>query len=148
MTASTIARRIKSSHAQLAKVRAVENGSLLRPSGDGLSLAVDHQGRVLAAADSLTTDKAIFLTSVPSREVATVYAVIGNSVAYLSVLGLAVLAGMALFRRRTRGTLQAVAEPTLAQVRRRTSTKGWTFDAKSLHGSVRGPKFGKAGCER
>ena len=58
----------KISHAQLASVRAVENGvSLLRPSGDGLSQAVDHQGRVLAAADSFATDKAVFLTSVPAH---------------------------------------------------------------------------------
>ncbi len=75
----------KRSHAQLASIRAVENGvSLVRPSGDGISQAVDHQGRVLAAADSFATDKAVFLTSVPMHRVATVYAVIGDSFAYLS----------------------------------------------------------------
>jgi apolipoprotein N-acyltransferase len=92
---------VKTSHAQIATVRAVENGvSLLRPTGDGVSQAVDHQGRVLAAADSFPTDKAVFLTSVPGRGVATVYAVIGDSFAYLCSLGLVVLTGMALLRRR------------------------------------------------
>jgi apolipoprotein N-acyltransferase len=105
----------KSSHAQLATVRAVENGvSLLRPSGDGVSQAVDHQGRVLAAADSFATDKAVFLTSVPARGVATVYALIGDSFAYLCMLGLVVLAAMAPFRRRPRGRLDSVPAPSPA----------------------------------
>jgi apolipoprotein N-acyltransferase len=105
----------KISHAQLATVRAVENGvSLLRPSGDGLSQAVDHQGRVLAAADSFATDKAVFLTSVPARGVATVYAVIGDSFAYLCMLGWLSLAGMVLFRRRAFGRLDTVPAPSPA----------------------------------
>jgi apolipoprotein N-acyltransferase len=89
------------SHAQLASVRAVENGvSLLRPSGDGISQAVDHHGRVLAATDTFATDKAVFLTSVPMHGVATVYATIGDTFAYLAIAGLVVLMGVALSRRR------------------------------------------------
>jgi apolipoprotein N-acyltransferase len=96
-------------------VRAVENGvSLLRPSGDGLSQAVDHQGWVLAAADSFATDKAVFLTSVPAHGVATVYAVIGDSFAYLCIVGLLSLAGVVLARRRTVGRLEAIATPSPA----------------------------------
>ena len=91
----------RASHAQLAGVRAVENGvSLLRPSGDGLSQAVDHQGHVLAAADSFATDKAVFLTSLPARGVATVYALVGDGFAYLCVLSLILLAGMAVSHPR------------------------------------------------
>jgi apolipoprotein N-acyltransferase len=91
----------KRSHAQLASVRAVENGvSLLRPSGDGISQAVDHQGRVLAAVDSFATNKAVFVTSVPARGVATLYAVIGDIFAYLCILALVVLVGLALVRDR------------------------------------------------
>jgi apolipoprotein N-acyltransferase len=104
---------VKTSHAEIARVRAVENGvSLLRPSGDGLSQAVDHQGRVLAAVDSFATDKAVFLTSVPARGVATLYAVIGDSFAYVCILGLVVLAAMALFRRRARARLDIVPAPS------------------------------------
>jgi len=105
----------KMSHAQLATVRAVENGvSLLRPSGDGLSQAVDHQGRILAAADTFTTDKAVFLTSVPAHGVATIYPVIGDSFAYLCMLGLLGLAGVAMFRRRAFGTRRGVPVPSPA----------------------------------
>jgi apolipoprotein N-acyltransferase len=105
----------KGSHAQLATVRAVENGvSLLRPSGDGLSQAVDHQGRVLAAVDSFATDKPVFLTSVPARGVSTVYAAIGDSFAYLCIAGLLSLAGMALFRRRPLRKLDTVPAPSPA----------------------------------
>jgi apolipoprotein N-acyltransferase len=103
----------KRSHAQLATVRAVENGvSLLRPSGDGLSQAVDHQGRVLAAADSFATDKAVFLTSVPARGVATLYATIGDSFAHLCSLGLLSLASMALFRRRALARPATIPAPS------------------------------------
>jgi apolipoprotein N-acyltransferase len=106
---------VKTSHAQIATVRAVENGvSLLRPTGDGVSQAVDHQGRVLAAADSFATDKAVFLTSVPGRGVATVYAVIGDSFAYLCCLGLIVITGMALLRRRALGRLDSLPAPSPA----------------------------------
>src|SRR6266545_4650172 len=82
------------SHARMATVRAVENGvSLLRPTGDGLSLAVDHQGRVLAAVDSFATEKPAFVTALPSRRVPTVYAAMGDAFAYLCVAGLAALSG-------------------------------------------------------
>jgi apolipoprotein N-acyltransferase len=105
----------KISHAQLATVRAVENGvSLLRPSGDGLSQAVDRQGRILAAADSFATDKAVFLTSVPAHGVATIYPVIGDSFAYACMLGLLSLAGMAVFRRRSLAVRPAVPAPSPA----------------------------------
>ena len=49
---------VKFGHAQWATFRAIENGvSLVRPTREGLQIAVDHQGRVLASADSLTTDR-------------------------------------------------------------------------------------------
>jgi apolipoprotein N-acyltransferase len=105
----------KMSHAQLASVRAVENGvSLLRPTGDGLSQAVDHQGRVLASVDSFATDQGFFITSVPARGVGTVYALIGDSFAYLCILALMSLVGMALFRRRVHATLPSAPVPSPA----------------------------------
>ncbi len=105
----------KYSHAQLATVRAVENGvSLLRPSGDGLSQAIDHQGRVLAAVDSFATEKAFFVTSVPARGVATIYPVIGDSFAYLCILSLAALGAMALLRRRAAVSLPTIPVPSPA----------------------------------
>jgi hypothetical protein len=58
------------------------------------------RARVLAASDSFATDNAVFLTSVPMHGVVTVYAVIGDSFAYLSILGLIVLMGVVLFCRR------------------------------------------------
>ena len=103
---------VKGSHAQLASVRAVENGvSLLRPTGDGLSQAVDHQGRVLAAVDSFATDKGVVVTSVPARGAATIYPAIGDSFAYLCVLGLVVLAGAARFRRPSLATVPGASVP-------------------------------------
>jgi apolipoprotein N-acyltransferase len=98
------------SHARIATARAVENGvSLLRPTGDGLSLAVDHQGRVLAAVDSFATEKPAFVTALPSRRVSTVYAAIGDAFAYACVAGLAALTALALLQRPSRGASRAAA---------------------------------------
>jgi hypothetical protein len=105
----------KNSHARIASVRAVENGvSLLRPSGDGLSQAIDHQGRVLAAVDSFATEKPVFLTSLPAHGVGTVYSVVGDSFAYLSMLGLVLLAGRVLVRRSALAAPRRIALPGLA----------------------------------
>jgi apolipoprotein N-acyltransferase len=92
---------MKYGHAQWATFRAIENGaSLVRPTRQGLQIAVDHQGRVLASADSLTTNPSTMVAVVPSRSVWTLYPVIGDLVAYLAVLGLLTLAIAALGLRR------------------------------------------------
>ena len=101
---------IKYDHAQMQTYRAIENGvSLVRPTGKGLSLAVDFQGRVLALTDWYAVDKPTIVTSVPTRGVPTVYAFIGDSFAYASTLGLLVAAIIAFLRRRE------AAQPVLRQ---------------------------------
>jgi apolipoprotein N-acyltransferase len=97
---------VKYGHAQWATFRAIENGvALVRPTRQGLQIAVDHQGRVLASADSLTTNRSTMVAVVPSRGVWTLYPVIGDAVAYLSVAVLGALAILALgYRRAVRVT--------------------------------------------
>ena len=63
---------------------------------------LDHQGRVLAAVDSFATGKPVFLTSLPKDGVTTVYSVIGDSFAYLSMLSLLVLIGASVRRHPSR----------------------------------------------
>ncbi len=75
-------------HAYMSVFRAIENGfSMIRPAGDGLSLAVDYQGRVLAAKNEARTNQRIMFADLPLKGVRTVYAFIGDSFAWLCILG-------------------------------------------------------------
>jgi apolipoprotein N-acyltransferase len=88
-------------HARAATFRAVENGfALVRPTGNGLSIAVDSLGRQLATADYYATDRLTMVANLPTRGTATIYARIGDSLAYLCVVGLVALMSLAFVRRR------------------------------------------------
>ena len=97
-------------HTQMATFRAIENGySLVRPTSNGLSMTVDYEGQVLAAADYFTTDPQVMVAYVPMQGVRTIYATIGDLFAWLSLVGLVVLIGVVLARRRKAGEVGAVA---------------------------------------
>jgi apolipoprotein N-acyltransferase len=82
----------------MASFRGIENGfSIVRAAGNGLSAAFDYQGRTLATADYSTTKQAM-IAHVPAHGVKTIYAVIGDLFAWLSMLGFVTLVGLALFR--------------------------------------------------
>jgi apolipoprotein N-acyltransferase len=87
-------------HSRMAIFRAIENGvSLVRPTGNGISLAVDDLGRLRAYnADYFVTGKHSVITTVPIKGRFTLYSRIGDSFAYLCILGLIVLSGLAFFR--------------------------------------------------
>jgi apolipoprotein N-acyltransferase len=97
---------IDPAHAQTATFRAIENGfSLVRQASQGLSIAVDHEGRVLAASDYFTTDPQVMVAYLPTRGVRTVYAAVGDVFAWLCLTGLVTLVGLATLHPRagTRG---------------------------------------------
>ena len=59
-------------HSQMATFRAIENGySLVRPTSNGLSLAVDYEGRVVGASDFFTTDQQVVVATLPTHGVYT-----------------------------------------------------------------------------
>jgi apolipoprotein N-acyltransferase len=87
----------------MASFRGIENGfSIVRATGNGLSAAFDYQGRTLAAADFSTTKQAM-VAHVPTHGVKTIYTVIGDLFAWLSMVGFVALVGLALVRP-VRGT--------------------------------------------
>ena len=87
-------------HTEMAAARAVENGfSLVRQTPEGLSVAVDHEGRVLAALDHFRTGDRTLLADVPTRGARTPYAALGDWMAWLCALALPALA-LAGRRRR------------------------------------------------
>lgn len=90
-------------HAQIATFRAIENGfSLVRPNGQGTSMTVDYQGRVLAAMDSSTTTNRLMIAHVPTKGATAVYAHIGDVFAWLCVAGFVALLALAVAQRHTR----------------------------------------------
>jgi apolipoprotein N-acyltransferase len=90
-------------HLFLCTFRAIENGfSLVREASYSRAMAVDYEGNVLAASDYFTTDPQVKVTYVSTQGVRTIYAVIGHVFAWLSVLGLVLLIGVAFLRRPQR----------------------------------------------
>ena len=97
-------------HTQVATFRAIENGfSLVRQTSKGLSMAVDYEGRVLSASDYFTTDQQVMVAYVPMHGVRTIYATIGDLFAWLCMIGLVALTGLAIMQSRKRRS--AAAEP-------------------------------------
>ncbi len=102
-------------HAQQAPFRAVENGlALVRPTRQGISLASDSQGRLLAhKSDYFVGADQTLVVSVPTRGQQTMYAATGDWFAVAAIATLAALAGFALRAavraRRARHVLDDVA---------------------------------------
>ena len=85
-------------HTHMAAFRAIENGfSMIRATGEGLSAAFDYQGRVLSTGDYFTTDKAM-VSHLPTQGVSTIYTLIGDLFAWLSIAGLMALVAAAFIR--------------------------------------------------
>ena len=94
-------RPVDTIHARAATFRAVENGvALVRPTGNGISVAVDHLGQPLATADYFATPALTMVADVPTRGVATIYPRIGDAVAYLCFAMLVILGGATLSASR------------------------------------------------
>lgn len=80
---------IESMHADMAKLRAVENGfTLIRPTAGGRTLAVDPMGRETRWSER----NGVLTTQIAAAGVGTVYARIGDSFAWLCLAGLPLLA--------------------------------------------------------
>jgi apolipoprotein N-acyltransferase len=94
---------IDPAHTQAAVFRAIENGfALVRPASKGLSMAVDGEGRVLAASDYFTTGQQVMVAYVPTHGVRTIYAMIGDLFAWLCMAALVGLVALAILDRRER----------------------------------------------
>ena len=101
---------IDPSHAQHATFRAIEDGfSLVREASNGLSMTVDYEGHVLAASDYFTTDDQIMVAYVPTHGVHTIYDAIGDLFAWLCLVGLVALIGLAVLQGRKRRSAAAAA---------------------------------------
>jgi apolipoprotein N-acyltransferase len=78
---------------------------MVRPSSSGISTIVDPQGRVLAEVSAFGPDEPTVVATVAVQGTPTPYARFGDVFAYVSILGLAALLGLAIAQRRQRNTL-------------------------------------------
>ncbi len=93
-------REIDPWHSHMARFRAVEQGfNMVRHVSNGLSLATDYQGRVLASMDHFATDQRVMVAYVPTQGARTIYSRVGDLFAWLCIAGLVITAGLS--RRRT-----------------------------------------------
>jgi apolipoprotein N-acyltransferase len=76
------------STSHLYSLRSIENGfSFARPVYNGISFAVDYNGKILAQMDSDKTDNGIMYANVPTKGIKTIYSIIGDLLGWLCVLG-------------------------------------------------------------
>ncbi|NKB68582.1 MAG: hypothetical protein GKR89_16085 [Candidatus Latescibacteria bacterium] len=100
-------------HGQMAVFRAVENGvNLLRQADNGLSLATDSYGRVVAQMDHFRAGERVLWAQVPTKGVWTLYPVVGDVVGWGAAVGFVGLVGLVLVRKRR---LRLRAEPRAPQ---------------------------------
>lgn len=96
--------RIRQTHAQMEVFRAVEYGfSLLRPTNNGISLAVDPYGRVRAMSGSSEKGQPPMLSALPMQGVFTLYSRTGDWFAWCSLalmIGYIALMGVPLGMER------------------------------------------------
>ena len=83
----------------VAIFRAIENGySMVRATGNGVSLITDYQGRVLGR-QNYGDGGGVMMATVPTQGVGTIYSRIGDTFAYLCAAGLIFLAAWAFVRK-------------------------------------------------
>jgi apolipoprotein N-acyltransferase len=75
---------------------------MVRPSSSGISTVVDPQGRVLAQVSAFGPDEPTVVATIGIQGTSTPYAQFGDVFAYVCLVGLAVLAGLAVAQRRQR----------------------------------------------
>jgi apolipoprotein N-acyltransferase len=100
-------------HAHMAVMRAIENGvSIVRVADMGLSVVVDPYGRILASTDHFTAGERTIVAQVPTQGVWTLYPIIGDLFAWLSMAGFVFMAAWAIVAgRRARHTPAPVGHP-------------------------------------
>ena len=94
-------RAIDPLHTVMATFRAIENGfSMVRQTGEGLSVAVDYHGNVLASMDYYTAKDQHLSAQVPSKGIWTVYSYIGDTFAWLCLASLVLLGIRSSYRAK------------------------------------------------
>jgi len=89
-------------HSNMSKLRAIENGfCMVRGTGQGLSIAVDYNGKVLNQLNYFQTEENIMISDVPTKGVKTLYSKMGDWFVWACLIGLLSIFGrIYLFKRK------------------------------------------------
>ena len=96
---------VKNAHSRMAAFRAIENGeAVVKPTYDGISVAVDPYGRELARSDTADTGfDTVWFADVPAAGVRTAYAALGTWIdTAFCVFGVLAVPGGIIMRRKNR----------------------------------------------
>jgi len=75
-------------HAQMAIVRAIENGtSMLRPVSGAVSIASDYHGNIVARRNYFDKGERVVVAYLPTKGITTLYSLVGDSFAWLCAVG-------------------------------------------------------------
>jgi apolipoprotein N-acyltransferase len=86
-------------------MRTIENGfSLIRAAYNGISVAVDYNGKILNQMDSLETDDGIMYADIPTRGIRTLYTMIGDVFGWTCVVGFLGLIAFSMISRKNKDT--------------------------------------------
>jgi len=93
-------KNVRNIHYRMAVLRAVENGfSILRPTSDGITAAVDPYGRIMGQVDYFVSNTFNMITILPVERVNTLYTAIGDWLAWMCLIFSAALISITLFRK-------------------------------------------------
>lgn len=88
-------------HTFAASFRAIEQGfNIVRSASRGLSASFNYNGQILSAQNYFTSTDALFYSEVPMKGKRTIYAVIGDSFAWLCIVFF-ILISIAFFKRKS-----------------------------------------------
>ena len=77
-------------HAQMAIVRAIENGtSLLRPVSGAVSIACDYHGNIAAQRSYFDSGERVVVAFLPIEGIRTLYSIVGDGFAWICISGFA-----------------------------------------------------------
>jgi apolipoprotein N-acyltransferase len=82
--------------------RAIENGfAMFRPARESLTIAVDHLGRSLVQSNYFFNDQPIIYADLPTEGYGTVYRLLGDWFAWLSIAGFVILLAIAIAKPKS-----------------------------------------------
>ena len=95
-------------HSHMAVFRAIENGlSIIKTTGGGLSVAVDPYGRIINASDYFTANHQQMISCIPIKGITTIYSRIGDTFAWLCILGFFIMSGRQLRGHKSQGQVMS-----------------------------------------
>jgi apolipoprotein N-acyltransferase len=88
-------------HTEMASFRAVENGfNFVRQAQKGYSLSANYLGQTISSIDYFNTDDKVMISHVPMKGTDTIYSIMGDYFAWISVSAFVVLAIYTFLKRK------------------------------------------------